>query len=155
MDSLYTFIPQNLLKSRISNLVHTAFKEKDGSLRCTSIKVTRSKWCLNHDINGGRDNMYTAHNICRMIEFSIDNIFVQFGGFLYHQAIGIPVGPNFAPLLTDLFLYSHENEFLHTVIRSGHRRLARLFNLCCRYTDDLIVVNNKKFLDHLRDVYLS
>ena len=36
--------------------------------------------------------MYTADNICKMIEFSIDEIFVQFGGCLFHQVIGIPMG---------------------------------------------------------------
>ena len=71
-----------------------------------------------------------------MIEFLIDNIFVQFGGRLFHQVIGILMGTNCAPLLADLFLYSYENEFLDNMIRSGHRRLARSFNLCYRYIED-------------------
>ena len=86
-----------------------------------------------------------------MIEFLIDNIFVQFGGRLFHQAMGT----NCAPLLADLFLYSYENEFLDNMIRSGHRRLARSFNLCYRYIDDLIVFSNKKFLDYLKEIYPS
>ena len=90
-----------------------------------------------------------------MIEFLIDNIFVQFGGRLFRQVIGIPMGTNCAPLLADLFLYSYENEFLDNMIRSGHRRLARSFNLCYRYIDDLIVFNNKKFLDYLKEIYPS
>ena len=90
-------------------------------------KVTRAKEYFTHDINGGGDNMYTADNICKMIEFLIDNIFVQFGGRLFRQVIGIPMGTNCAPLLADLFLYSYENEFLDNMIRSGHRRLARSF----------------------------
>ena len=57
----------------------------------------------------------------------------------FRQVIGIPMGTNCAPLLADLFLYSYENEFLDNMIRSGHRRLARSFNLCYRYIDDLIV----------------
>ena len=60
-----------------------------------------------------------------------------------------------APLLADLFLYSFENEFLDNMIRSGHKRLARSFNLCYRYMDDLIVFNNKKFLDYLKEIYPS
>ena len=60
-----------------------------------------------------------------------------------------------APLLADLFPYSYENEFLDNMIKSGHRRLARSFNLCHRYTDDLIVFNNKKFLDYLKEIYPS
>ena len=108
-----------------------------------------------HDINGSGYDMYTADNICKMIEFLIDNIFVQFGGCLFRQVIGIPMGTNCAPLLADLFLYSYENEFLDNMIRSGHRRLARSFNLCYRYIDDLIVFNNKKFLDYLKEIYPS
>ena len=99
--------------------------------------------------------MYTADNICKMIGFLIDNIFVQFGERLFRQVIGIPMGTNCAPLLADLFLYSYENEFLDNMIRSGHRRLARSFNLCYRYIDDLIVFNNKKFLDYLEEIYPS
>ena len=43
----------------------------------------------------------------------------------------------------------------YIMIRSGHRRLARSFNLCYRYIDDLIVFNNKKFLDYLKEIYPS
>ena len=75
------------------------------------------------------------------------------GGCLFHHVIGIPIRTNCAPLLADLFLYSYENEFLDNMIRSGHRRLARLFSLCKRYTDDLIIFNNKKFLEYLKEIY--
>ena len=75
---------------------------------------------------------------------------MQSGGCL-----GIPMGTNCTPLLADLFLYSYENECLDNMSRSGHRRLARSFNLCYRYTDNLIVFNNKKFLDYLREIYAS
>jgi hypothetical protein len=47
-----------------------------------------------------------------MLEFLIDNIFVSFGGILFQQVVGIPMGTNCAPLLADLFLYSYESEFL-------------------------------------------
>ena len=74
------------MKSRISNLVHNAFRKKDENVRYTHIKVRRSKG-YNNNINDGGDNMYTADNICKMIEFLIDNIFVQFGGCLFRQLI--------------------------------------------------------------------
>ena len=62
--------------------------------------------------------MYTAHQICTIIEFLEDNIFVKFRGYLFHQVIGIPVGTNCALLITDLFLYSYENDSLDSLIRS-------------------------------------
>ena len=38
-STLYTSFPHDLLKSRISNLVHNAFRKKDGSVRYTRIKL--------------------------------------------------------------------------------------------------------------------
>ena len=84
-STLYTSSPHDQLKSRISNLVHNAFKKKDGSVIYTHIKVTKANEYFTHDINGGGDNMYTADNICKIIEILIDNIFVQFGGFLFRH----------------------------------------------------------------------
>ena len=56
--------------------MHNAFGKKDGSVRHTHIKVTRSKGYFTHDINGGGDNMYTVDNIYKMIEFLINNVLV-------------------------------------------------------------------------------
>ena len=52
-----------------------------------------------------------------MLEFLIDNIFVSFGGTLFQQVVGIPMGTNCAPLLADLFLYSYESEFLQKLVK--------------------------------------
>ena len=46
--------------------------------------------------------MYTADNICKMIEFLIDGIFLQFERGLFRQVIGIPMGTNYAPLFTHM-----------------------------------------------------
>ena len=54
--------------------------------------------------------MYNADNICQMIEFLIDNTFVQFGGCLFHQVIEILMGTNCAHyLLTFSFTYMRMN----------------------------------------------
>ena len=41
------------------------------------------------------------------------------------------------------------------MVRSGHKRLVRSLNFCYRYTDDLIVFNNKKLLNCLKEIYPS
>ena len=64
------------------------------SVRYTHVKATRSKGYFTHDVNDGRDNMYAADNISKMVEFLINNIFLQFGGCLFHQVIGISMGTN-------------------------------------------------------------
>ena len=137
VSPLYTSIPHSLLKSRITTPVHNSFKRRDGSNRYTHTKITSGKWYFIDIINPGGDNLYTADQVCRMIEFFIDNSFVKFGECLFRQVTGIPVGRNCACLLADLFLYSYESEFLDNMIRSGHRKLARPFNPCYPYINDL------------------
>ena len=88
-----------------------------------------------------------------MIEFLVDNIYVRFGGQLFRQMVGIPMGTNCAPLLADLFLYSYENEFLDKLIKEGKRKLARRFNLSYHYIDDLISFNDKRFKEFISDIY--
>ena len=80
-------------------------------------------------------------------------LYVRFGGQLFRQMVGIPMGTNCAPLLADLFLYSYENEFLDKLIKEGKRKLARRFNLSYRYIDDLISFNNKRFKEFISDIY--
>jgi hypothetical protein len=53
-----------------------------------------------------------------MLEFLIDSIFVSFGGILFQQVVGIPMGTNCAPLLADLFLYSYESELTENFVNN-------------------------------------
>ena len=94
---LYTSIKDNLLKSRITALVHNSFNRRDGNNRYTHIKIRSGKGYFINSINPGGDNLYTADQICRMVEFLIDTIFVKFGGCLFRQVIGIPIGTNCPP----------------------------------------------------------
>ena len=84
-------------------------------------------------------------NICKIIKVLVDNIFVQFGGCLFRQIIGILKRTNCAQFLADLFHYSYKDEFFDNMIRSGHSSLARSFNLCNRSTDDLIFLITRSF----------
>ena len=151
-STLYTFIPHDLFKSRMNNIINNAFKHKNGATRYTYIKVGRNKSYFTSDpLNG--DNKYTANDICKMIEFFVDNIYVRFGGELFRQMVGIPMGTNCAPLLADLFLYSYEIEFLDKLIKEGKRKLAKKFSLSYCYIDDLISFNNTRFKEFISDIY--
>ena len=143
-----------LLKFRRNNIINNAIKHKNGWSYTiyTHIKVGRNKSCFTSDpLNG--DNKYTANNICKMIEFLVDNIYARFGGQLFRQMVGIHMVTNCAPLLADLFLHSYENEFLDKLIKKGKRKLARKFNPSYRYIDELISFNNKRFKEFISDIY--
>ena len=93
------------------NSITNAFKHKNGATRYTHLKVGSNKSYFSNDVLNG-DNKYTANDISKVTESLVDNIYLKFGGQLFRQTVGVPMGTNCAPLLADLFLYSYENEFL-------------------------------------------
>ena len=80
-----------------------------------------------------------------MLEYLIDNSFVEFGGRICQQTIGIPMGTNCAPLLANLFLYSYEAEFVQSLLQAGKKHLAQQFNFIYRYIDDVLSLKNTIF----------
>ena len=140
--TLYTSIPHDLLKSRMNNIINNAFKHKNGATRYTHIKVGRNKSYFTSDpLNG--DNKYTANDICKMIEFLVDNIYVRFGGQLFRQMVGIPMGTNCAPLLADLFLYSYENEFLDKLFKAKESLLeGSIYHIVILTTLSLLIIKD-------------
>jgi hypothetical protein len=47
---------------------------------------------------------WTVDDICNNVYYLIDNNYIRFGGTVFHQTIGIPMGTNCAPLLADFIL---------------------------------------------------
>ena len=81
----------------------------------------------------------------------IDNIFVECGGVLFQQVIGIPMGNHCATLQANLFLYSYE--FIQILIKSGKRHLVKSFCFTYRYIDGVLSINNPKFGDYIRIIF--
>ena len=77
-----------------------------------------------------------------MLEFLINNIFVEFGGHNFQQIIYIPMGTNCAPFFfDDFFLYSYDTEFIQKQKRITE---AKGFNLTFRYIDDILSIHKSK-----------
>ena len=88
-----------------------------------------------------------------MLEFLIDNIFVIFGGRVFQQTVGIPMGTNCAPLLAALFRYSHKADFIQGLLKKNEKKLARSFIFTFRYIDDVLSLNNSRFGDFVDRIY--
>ena len=151
-STLYTTIPHNKLKLRLAEIIRSAFLHKNGN--------RRYKFLVLHPLGNyfvkdktDSNTKYNEEAIIRMLNFLIDNIFVVFGGTVFQQTIGIPMGTNCAPLLADLFLYSYEAEFVQKLLSNKQKTLAASFNFTFRYIDDVLSINNRSFHDHLHTIY--
>ena len=84
----------------------------------------------------------------------MENIYVQFDGMVYQQIVGISMGTNCSPLIADLFLYCYERDFMSNLQKS--KRLIDLidnFNDTSRYLDDIFIIDNPEFAEHIPDIY--
>ena len=90
---------------------------------------------------------FSETNIINMLESLIDNIFVMFGGRVFQQTVGIPMGTSCVPLLADLFLYSYEADFIQGLLKKNEKKLSQSFNFTFRYIDDVLSLNNSWFGD--------
>ena len=86
-----------------------------------------------------------------MVDFFIDDIYVEFGGHVYQQTVGIPIRTNCGPLVAVLFLYSYEADFVQHLQKSKLKKQKTTFNLTFRYihVDDALSLNNPKFNDYI------
>ena len=88
-----------------------------------------------------------------MLEFLIDNIFSMFGGQVLQQTVAIPMDTNCASLLTNLFLYAYEADFIQGLLKKNEKKPARSFNFTFRYIDDILSLNNSRFGDFVDRIY--
>ena len=69
------------------------------------------------------------------------------------------MGTKGAPLFIKLFLYSYESEDLDSLVKSGHRRLARSFRPCLReylfIKNDIVFNENATIVMHLHIIFVS
>ncbi|KAK3093216.1 hypothetical protein FSP39_012788 [Pinctada imbricata] len=139
---------------RLAKIISNAFTSKNGNRKYKFIVVNYDKTYFVKE-KSDSENKYTETDIIQMLNFLIDNIFVVFGGKVFQQIVGIPMGTNCVPLLADIFLYSYEAEFIQSLVSEGKRYLASDFKFTYRYIDDVLSINNPKFADYLSSIYPS
>jgi hypothetical protein len=75
------------------------------------------------------------------------------GGRVFQQRVGMPMGTNCAPLISDLFLYSYEADIIKGLLKKNEKKLAQSINFTFRYMDDVISLNNFRFGDFVYRIY--
>ena len=119
--TLSTSIPHSKLEDKLKVSVFLCFMKNNGEHSYKHLVL-------------GKEQLYFVKNhsdsnkqISETDIIKIDNIFITFGGRVFQQTVGIPMGINCAPLLTDLFLYHYEADFIQVLLRRKDKKLAISF----------------------------
>ena len=96
--TLYTTLPHNLIKEKVTKLIEQTFN-REGSLYL----ACNDKNSFFTSEQPKRYKLWSCQKMCDALHYLLDNIFIRFGLKLYRQIVGIPMGTNCAPLVADLF----------------------------------------------------
>jgi hypothetical protein len=80
-----------------------------------------------------------------MIATLIERMFGEFGGVVYRQKVGVPMGTNCAGFLANLYCFTYELDFMQSLVDRGQFDLALSFQRCQRYIDDLLCLDVARF----------
>ena len=146
-STLYTALPHPEIKRNFKNIFQKVYKREN-------------KQFINVNMKGAYFSLTTKTNCCsfrvedmmEILDFILDNIFVRFGRKMYKQVVGIPIGLDSGQDIANLLLYSYESDYVEKTSKQN-LVLARKFNLCSRYIDDLFVGNFSDFKEHIYKIY--
>jgi hypothetical protein len=146
--TLYTNIGHMDLKGAMKEVIMEAFESSENKF--ISVYAKSAKW-----VKKPRKGTiaYTAEQLIQMVEILVDNIYVQCGDKIFKQDIGIPMGTDCAPYLANLFLYHYEKKWLLSMVEEEKTDIAKNFNNCFRYIDDLATLNNDLFGEYWQEIY--
>ena len=127
-STIHTTIPYQKLKDRLTSIIRNAFIFRNGTCRYKYLVLGHEETYFVKEHSDSKKK-YSEGDIIKMLEFLVDNIFVVFAGKVIQQTVGIPMGAKCAPLLTDIFLYSYEADYIQSLLSTVKKQLASRFNL--------------------------
>ena len=82
------------------------------------------------------------------IKFLLNNLYIIYGGKIYKQVIGIPIGSDCSQDLANLFLFSYEYDHVKSLKDEGNDD-AELLGHSHKYIDDLLTLNDIDYMDRI------
>jgi hypothetical protein len=77
----------------------------------------------------------------------------MFRGCAFQHIVCIPMAPNRAPLLVDLYLYLYEADFIHWLLKKTEMKIVRFFDFIFLYKVCILSLNNSKFGIYVDRIY--
>ena len=149
-STLYTNLDQQQIEFHLNQVVDLVFNSSNRKFLCIgweksffSAKCYRGYRC------------FEIEQFKAAIRYILSEVYVSFGGLLFRQSRGIPMGGNCSPLLADLFLSHCEFVYMNKLIKDKKFGLAKLLSFNSRYIDDICVINYKDFETRIPIIYPS
>ena len=153
-STLYTNLPLDNIYESLKRLLIKMFKNSGSVGIMVNADRDKSFWFQGKDYAGYK--IYTLDKLLDALKFILYNTYVQFGGNIFKQIKGIPMGGNASPFIADLYLAWHEFCFMNRLMSSKlstDHKLAKILSANSRYLDDIAVINYLNFGNIAKQIY--
>ena len=175
LERMFTNLPHDDITTQLTSLIGEIWayciRQKQGSRYIKIYKDGYFEWVpaapnppLNRDDKSdftgvlpphGQWWVYDMEGFREDLKYILEYSFVRFGGCIYRQRKGIPMGIDPSPDFSDLYLHSYEYKFLKQIIsmapvlhNSYLLEAIEFLHTTSRYQDDINTFRNTFFLDH-------
>ena len=97
--------------------------------------------------------LWSCQKVCKALTFLLDDNYIRYGTKVYRHIVGIPMGTNCAPLVSDLFLFCYERDFIMSLSADKDAEIIKAFNSTYRYLDDVFNIDNTYFDGMIKQMY--
>ena len=134
----------------INEVIDLIFSERNKYI-CISRKDNSNCFFSKKEYNN--HYCFSASDLKEAVKFIIYNTYIVFGGILYLQTKGIPMGGNSSSPIADLTLIKKEFNYMKKLLKEKKFNLAKLLSKNCRYVDDLATMNYLYFHNLIEQIY--
>ena len=137
--TLYTTLPHYLIRNQLVDLIENTFRREEALyLACNEEPVFfASEEHKKYDL-------WSCQKVTDALIYLLDNIYIRFGSKLYGQIVSL--------LVADLFLFCYERDFM-ALTKEKRYDLKDAFNSTSRYLDDLLNIDNIRFVHMVHRIY--
>ena len=100
-------------------------------------------------------SLWSCPKVCEALTFLLDNIYIRFGSKFFSQIVGIPMGTDCVPIVTNIFSFCYERNFMLCLPEGSQSEIIEAFNAPSRYLDDLLNINSNFFDNMVNHSYIS
>lgn len=136
-SNLYTSIPHDKLKSKLSEFITKIF-----AIKGKKYIIVKGKWSYFSDKKNNDFPAVTVQDLIDWTNYIIDHCYITFRGKVYRQIVGIPMGTSSAPYMANIFLHMYEYAHIVELIKQKDIVTASQLSRMYRYQDDCIVFND-------------
>lgn len=148
--TLYTNLDLKEVEVMISEVIDLIFSERNKFI-CISNKDPNVCFFSKKAYNN--HSCFDAEKLKEAVNFIIYNTYIIFGGLVFIQSKGIPMGGNSSSPIADLTVGKREFNYVLELMKQKKFGLAKLLSNNCRYVDDLITINYLYFHNIINDIY--